>query len=337
VHDIEVKRRMSEEDLSALNGLLAAASEADAHPALGEHAWLDLVQGGREGFAGLVAWERGHPHPVGYAQLSLGPHAVTHADEALTGPPAAEPPSAGSEPCKRLSWALEVVVDPHHRVPGNTVALDLVHGALDLIAREGGGHLHLWVSQPNPYHDRLAASAGLSPGRALYQMRRSLPLAEHASVVTRPFEVGRDEAQWLAVNNRAFAWHPEQGGWTEETIKAREAQAWFDPEGFRLYESDGRLAGFCWTKVHGRPAGGAEATKAVGEIYVVAVDPDFSGQGLGRQLTLAGLDHLSGRGITEAMLYVDASNTRAVKLYVELGFAVNHIDRAYTGDVAPVT
>jgi mycothiol synthase len=314
VPDIELKRHLDQDDLAAVTELLTAASEADAHPALGEHAWLDLVQGGREGFAGLVAWEPGHPHPVGYAQLSLGAHDAS---------------GDGS------SWGLEVVVDPHHRTPGNTVAIDLVKAAMKLIADEGGGHLHLWVSQPAPYHERMAAAVGLHPGRALYQMRRPLPVEEHATIKTRPFRPGVDERAWLEVNNRAFHWHPEQGGWTEETIKAREAQPWFDSDGFLLYEPEGgRLAGFCWTKVHeAHSAHGGEP--ALGEIYVVAIDPDFAGHGLGRQLTLAGLDYLSSRGITEAMLYVDATNAPAVKLYVELGFTVNHIDRAYTGDIGP--
>jgi mycothiol synthase len=307
VHDIQVKRRIDAEDIAAVTELLAAASEADAHPALGEHAWLDLVQGGRDGFAGLVAWEPEHPHPVGYAQLSRGPDSGGAGD--------------------RLAWALEIVVDPHHRVVGNTVAIDLVRGATELIAAEGGGHLHLWVSQPSPYHDRMAKAAGLSPGRVLYQMRRDLPAEEHAKIKTRSFVPGRDEPAWLEVNNRAFAWHPEQGGWTESTLKAREAQPWFDPHGFLLYEVADRLVGFCWTKVH------HAHSEPVGEIYVVAVDPDFSSQGNGRQLTLAGLDYLAAREIGQAMLYVDATNKAAVKLYVDLGFAINHIDRAYTGDI----
>jgi mycothiol synthase len=311
---IEVKRHVGPDDLSALSQLLGAASEADSHPALGEHAWLDLVQGGREGFAGLVAWEPGHPHPVGYAQLSRG-----------------DSGEGGGDLSPPRNWALELVVDPHHRTPGNTVAEDLLDSAVQLVAAEGGGHLHLWVNQPNPVHDRLAANVGLTRGRALYQMRRNLPVEEHASITTRPFEVGRDEEAWLEVNNRAFARHPEQGGWSMSTLKARQGQPWFDPQGFLLHEEGGRLAGFCWTKVHGGD------DEQVGEIYVIAVDPDFAGRGLGRELVLAGLDYLWATGIQEAMLYVDATNAKAIKMYVDLGFLVNHIDRAYTGDIAPAT
>ena len=51
---------MGAAEIEAVRGLLDAASIADGHAPLDEHAWLDLVQGGREGFAGLVAWEAGH-------------------------------------------------------------------------------------------------------------------------------------------------------------------------------------------------------------------------------------------------------------------------------------
>jgi len=88
-----------------------------------------------------------------------------------------------------------------------------------------------------------------------------------------------------------------------------------------------RLAGFCWTKVHG----GHEPP--LGEIYVVAVDPDFQGRKLGRRLVLAGLGHLASLGMTEGMLYVDAGNRPAVKLYIDLGFDIDHIDRSYVGAV----
>ena len=87
----------------------------------------------------------------------------------------------------------------------------------------------------------------------------------------------------MAVNNRAFATHPEQGGWSVEELVEREQEEWFDPAGLLLYEVDGRLAGSCWTKIH------RDTDPPLGEIYVISVNPDFQGRGLGRSLTVAGL------------------------------------------------
>jgi mycothiol synthase len=263
-----------------------------------------MAAGGRQTFAGLVAWEPGHDHPVAYAQVSRG---------------------------RRSSWALDLAIDPHHRYDAGAIAPELLTASLDLIREEGGGHVHLWVHQPTAAHDEIASSVGLSRGRDLLQLRVPLPLAEPVPhLALRPFVVGQDEDAWLEVNNRAFEWHAEQGGWTRDDVLAREAEPWFDPAGFLLHEIDSRLAGFCWTKVH--PA--HDHGHALGEIYVIAVDPDFGGIGLGRSLVLAGLDHLHRvRGIDTGMLYVDADNEPARKLYDHLGFTTDHVDRAYTGDV----
>jgi mycothiol synthase len=73
---LEIKHEMGQGDIAAVSELLAVAEEVDGHAPLGEHKWLDLVQGGREGFAGLVAWEAGHDHPVGYAQLTRESHSA---------------------------------------------------------------------------------------------------------------------------------------------------------------------------------------------------------------------------------------------------------------------
>ena len=139
---------------------------------------------------------------------------------------------------------------------------------------------------------------------------------------------GHDEQAWLAVNNRAFGDHPEQGHWDLAELRAHLLEPWFDPDGLLLVEEDGRLAGSCWTKVH------ADTQPPMGEIYVIAVDPDFQGRGWGRALTEAGLDWLAGQGLTVGMLYVDADNTAAVSLYRSMGFTDHHVDRAYVGTFA---
>ena len=222
-------------------------------------------------------------------------------------------------------WELEVVLDPgaRQRGDGARVAGPALRQAIDAVRAAGGGQVYLWLSRPTDGDDALAASADLRPERDLWQMVRPLPAEGEWSVETRPFVPGQDEAAWVEVNNRAFDWHPEQGGWTVAEVQEREREPWFDPDGFLLHERDGRLAGFCWTKVH------ADVDPPQGEIYVIAVDPDFAGLGLGRALTLAGLDHLARRGLTVGMLYVDAGNTPAVGLYQRLGFTVDHVDRAY--------
>jgi mycothiol synthase len=105
-------------------------------------------------------------------------------------------------------------------------------------------------------------------------------------------------------------------------------QPWFDADDLRLHERAGRLAAFCWTKRH---------DDSLYEIYVIGVDPDYQGLGLGTQLTLAGLDHMVARRASEALLYVAAENAAATAMYERLGFAVRRVDRAYVGEVAAAT
>ncbi len=222
----------------------------------------------------------------------------------------------------------------HDRAADPALARGALTAARHEIAAAGGGEVRWWVFDARDDAADLAASIGLHPGRALLQMHVALPLAlqthaddERSMVITRPFEVGRDEDAWLEVNNAAFAWHPEQGNWDLATLQLREREDWFDPAGFLLHERDDRLAAFCWTKLH------HDADPVEGEIYVIAVHPDFHGLGLGRSLTIAGLDSIVSRGVTDGMLFVDEDNSTAIRLYESLGFHVRRTDRAYTGEI----
>jgi mycothiol synthase len=220
-------------------------------------------------------------------------------------------------------WTMQVVTNRHRRDGAATRAL--ADSVIAEISAEGGGRVDWWVFAPSAGDDSIARDVGLHADRELWQMRRELPADRRADVPTRSFRPGRDEEAWLAVNNRAFAGHHEQHGWTIETLHQRMRQAWFDADDLRLHERDGRLAAFCWTKRH---------DDSLYEIYVIGVDPDYQGLGLGTQLTLAGLDHMVFRGASEALLYVAAENAAATTMYERLGFTVERVDRAYVGEVA---
>ncbi len=66
---------------------------------------------------------------------------------------------------------------------------------------------------------------------------------------------------------------------------------------------------------------------------MVGVSPAAQGRGLGRLVTLLGLTYLRDRGLTQAMLYVDADNEAAVRTYTALGFGRWDVDVQYRRQV----
>lgn len=195
---------------------------------------------------------------------------------------------------------------------------------------EGGADARIWAHGNIEAARATAAAMNLVTVRELLQMRRPLtdlptttvPDGVRISTYSGP----DDDAELLRVNNSAFAWHPEQGGWTQADIDERRGESWFDPNGIFLVfdETTEKLLGFHWTKVH---------AANLGEVYIVGVDPSAQGRGLGATLTLIGLHHLAERLSASpqptVMLYVEADNSAAVKTYRRLGFEVAHVDAAY--------
>lgn len=224
-----------------------------------------------------------------------------------------------------VTWTIEVPAAERLALSAAALADELT-AATAAVRGRGGGRCRLWIGHVMPGDDEAVERWGFAPYRDLQQLRRALP-APPSDLPVRPFEPA-DAAAVLALNRRAFSWHPEQGDMTADDLRARQAERWYDPAGFLLHEREGRLAGFCWTKVH--PGGGAPPDDvAMGEIYVIAVDPDFRGQGIGAPLTLAGLEYLHDRGPGVAMLYVESDNDAANTVYGRLGFRLHHTNRAY--------
>ena len=195
----------------------------------------------------------------------------------------------------------------------------MLEAAAHTVSLSGGGTIEYWIDNVNDEDDNLPVSAGYSPFRDLKILSRSIP-AIPAEIETREF-IPSDYKEIIQINNAAFYWHPEQGGMTEISLKETQSEAWYTNDDFRILEVDGELKGFCWMKVHGSSCTCCDKSKLLkGEIFVIAVDPSFQGQGLGRQLALAGLEWMSKKKIREVFLYVESDNHPALKTYDSLGF-----------------
>lgn len=309
--------QLAQPDRAAALALVRAVAEADGSAALSEDGRLALAHG-RPGSVHLLWRDADHGDAAGNgvdrgaAGSIVGYLYLSPVDEAR-------------------DRTAELCVAPDHR--GHGIGRALVGAALAQTA----GALRIWAHGSRPAARRLAEALGFTAVRDLRLME--LNLADGASwpppdgstePPVRTFRPGLDEAAWLTLNARAFAHHPEQGSWTARDLAEREAEPWFDPAGFFLLPADGRPdgepVGFHWTKVH--PAG-EYGPEPVGEIYVLGVDPDWSGRGYGRLLADVGLRHLAQSGLHTIVLYVDGDNAPAVRLYESLGFRIRTVDTLY--------
>jgi len=282
--------RLTDEQQSAVLTLVAAAQERDGVAPMSEQSLL--AARGRSGrpVEHLLAYAG--DHLVGYLQVDEGE----------------ETPSA------------ELVVAPSHRRQGV---------GSELLGRIRPG-TRIWAHGDLAASDAFAAAHGLEVVRELFVLGRRFaeagPVDEPVlpeGLVARPFRPGHDEAEWLRVNAAAFAHHAEQGRMTRADLDARMEESWFDPEGLILVvpeDDPDTVAASHWTK---------RRSETEGEIYVVAVDPAYQGKGLGRPVTLLGLQYLRQVGVEDVILYVDGDNPAALKVYRGLGFTTRSVDRMF--------
>ncbi|MDF3340086.1 mycothiol synthase [Mycolicibacterium septicum] len=287
--DLDWRTGLSEAEQTGIRALIAAATAVDGVAPVGDQVLREL---GHDRTRHLLATDGADL--VGYLNLA---------------------PAGDDDPAMA-----ELVVHPQARRRGIGAALARAGLA------EGTAGTRIWAHGNLEAARALAASLDLKTVRELLQMRRPLtdlpPLRTADGVRISTYAGPGDDAEILRVNNAAFSWHPEQGGWTEQDIEERRSEPWFDPEGlFEAFdERTGTLLGFHWTKVHDGD---------LGEVYIVGVDSAAQGRGLGSVLTLVGLHHLAGRSLATVLLYVEADNSAAVATYRNLGFEVFGVDVAY--------
>ena len=314
----EQVERLTERQVSEVRRLVGAATETDKVAPLSEQALLSA----------------GHGHPGSSPDSNPGSvHLLAHTGTHLSGYAHLELDPDGD------TATAELVVDQSFRRHGTGTSL--LHALEASLATRTSRRprLQLWSHGDLGAARALASRAGYSATRELWQMRRSLrsdaPVLPTVTLPegfsTRHFVVGRDEEAWLRLNALAFVDHPEQGRITRQDLDRRIEQEWFDASGFILIE-DNRgpapvLVASHWTKVV--PVRDPTVTTE-GEVYVVGVDPEYQGQGFGLTVTVLGLAYLREKGLTEAMLYVDADNPAAVATYSRLDFARSAVDIMYS-------
>ena len=294
------RTELTEADLAELRELLLAVRQRDGRPEVAAQGPLP-----REFRGGEHLLDRADGRLIGYAHLDTSGDAFGR-------------------------QVAELYVRPANRRRG--VGARLAAALLD----HAPDDVRVWAHGDHPAAAALAGRLGLRRARELHRMLldplpADLPAPKTPDGVTlRAFVPGRDEPAVVAVNGRAFDWHPVQGALSVGELLATEAEPWFDPNGFLLaVDAADRVLGFHWTKIH--PGAGPNETPRdpVGEVYVLGVDPHAQGGGLGRALTIAGLRYLAERGLRRVILYVEGDNRPAIAVYSKIGFNLWDMDVQY--------
>ncbi|KMY22719.1 polyphosphate kinase [Actinobaculum suis] len=252
----------------------------------------------------------------------------------------------------------EPAVGIAHRGRNNTVELAVLPqargtgvGTALLRAAARDGETDFWAHGDLPAAQYLAEKEGLLPGRELLVLERSVgednPAPEPGEipgVVISTFDPDVDFADLVQLNATAFATHPEQGALQAADFRARMREPWFSPELLLVAKTEGTMIGFLWLKPQevttpqrvatsqevATPQGAGTGAGPEGEtgtardssleIYVLGVDPEYAGRGLGTELTHRALLVAQNRGFEKVILYVDGDNEAAVRVYEKADF-----------------
>jgi len=289
-------KQLTPDQQAGVLALIKSATDHDQIPPISDHILLHLRHGGDKADSHLVITE--NEKIIGYAHLDQ--------TDLVAGP------------------AVELVVDVEHRQSG--IGSQLISEAIKIC----GQRVRLWSHGDLPAASKLAIANNFIKVRTVIQMSKSLgeitPISDIDNAITiRTFLPGLDSDNWLALNNKAFTNHPEQGNWSINDLNLRLKEDWFDEKGFFIAEKDNQIVGATWTKIHGATSHQHDGEDshdhpAIGEIYIIAIDPSYSRLGIGKALTTTALNYLKYQGLNHVILYVDEENKAAINLYQSLGF-----------------
>lgn len=215
---------------------------------------------------------------------------------------------------------LDCLVHPEHRRKG--LATELFHHASRRARELGARVAYVNVLEENVAAKTLLSKLGFRFVRRFLHLTLELSeahlLEEEVALLRRHLQRG-EEDKLTEIQNRSFADTWGYNPTTLEEIVYRLNMIGCSPEDVILIYQGDRSVGYCWTLVN--PEASAAGTK-VGRIYMLGVDTDYRGSGIGERALVAGLAYLKGKGIEVAELTVDSQNAAACALYKSGGFKI---------------
>lgn len=194
-----------------------------------------------------------------------------------------------------------------------------LHDCVAILAGDVNHPGHVWIRGVTAAQLAAVETVGMVRRRLAVLVRPLAAASSHdpSDVRIRAFQPGVDDATVVGVLSRAYAGTADDA-WTPDAFARRQAYPWFRAEDLLLAENrDGDVLGIHWLK---------RRDQLTGEVYNLAVDPKHAGRGVGTVLLQAGMRHLAASGLTQMVLWVDAVNEPALRVYRAAGFRPHTFD-----------
>ena len=229
-----------------------------------------------------------------------------------------------AEQCHRLETVLNACIADAEDHGVHFLSVRLPEGAIAALhAVEGVGFR---IIESFMTFGRKTAGEIPFDGGSDFQIRLAQPdeMEMVASIAYRAFESFRLRVDPHIPESRARHSRRE---WVRNGFKGR-------AEAIYVAESENYIVGFALLR-------SKASTEKIGEIELIAVDPEFHGKGIGKALVAEAIRHYQGK-ISEIQVGTQAKNLRAIGLYTRMGFSVvrselsfhRHSDTALTEEPA---
>lgn len=208
--------------------------------------------------------------------------------------------------------------------PEEVVARELLERGINRARELGVERVHINIPEESSVARKLVAKMYFRLIRRYLELRLDVSDTRSAQWGVacprcRHMKTG-EEDKLTHIQNRAFA---DTWGFNPnivEEIIYRITLPNCSPEDVILACDGEAVIGYCWTRIY--PGSREEAGGGKGLVQMLGVDPDYRGQGVGKEVLMAGLSYMKRRGAGPIDLTVDDRNKGALALYRSGGFRV---------------